>query len=158
IQTGGNDACGMPDPTRPETFRAQFEAGLKTLEARVPRARVVVLSIFDLPAMWDAVKSVPAATTTRNLCTSVESADGKRALERQVRDLNQQLVSVCAHHRNCRYDGGAAYSLRWHRHNISTVDYFHPSLSGQRNIEAALWATRAFLPTKSCRGPQPRAA
>jgi len=153
IQTGGNDACGMPDPTRPATFRAQFEAALKTLEARVPRARVVVLSIFDLPAMWDAVKGMPAATTARNLCTSVESAAGKRALERQVRDLNQQLASVCAHHRNCRFDGGAAYYLRWHRHDISTVDYFHPSLSGQRNIADALWATGAFRPTRPRKSP-----
>jgi lysophospholipase L1-like esterase len=148
VQAGGNDACGAPDPTRPAAFRAQFETALKALEARVPRARVVVLSIFDLPAMWDAVKSVPAATSARNLCISVESADGERALGRQVRYLNQQLASVCARHRNCRYDGGAAYHLRWQRRDISTVDYFHPSLSGQRKIAAALWATDAFLPTK----------
>ena len=97
--------------------------------------------------MWDSVKSVSAARFARNLCASVESVDTKRALVREVRDLNQQLASVCARHRNCRYDGGAAYSMRWHRRDISTVDYFHPTLTGQRNIAAALWATGAFLPT-----------
>ena len=55
--------------------------------------------------MWDAVKSVSAATTARNLCTSVD--------------------------------------------DISTVDYFHPSLSGQHNIADAPWATGAFLLTKN---------
>jgi lysophospholipase L1-like esterase len=148
IEMGTNDACGAPDRTRPATFRAQFEAALRALKARVPRARVVVLSIFDLPAMWDAVKSLSAATFARNLCTSVESTDDRRILAREVRDLNQQLASVCARHPNCRYDGGVTYRLRWRRRDISTVDYFHPSLSGQRNIAAALWATGAFPPTK----------
>ena len=113
----------------------------------MPRARVVVLSIFNLPAMWDAVKSLSAATSARNLCISATDRD-RPLLVRAVRDLNQQLASVCGRHPNCRYDGGAAYHLRWRRPDISTVGYFHPSLSGQRNIAAALWATGAFLPTK----------
>ena len=146
IGTGVNEAC--ESRTTPAAFRAQFERALRVVEARAPRARVVVLSIFDVLAMWDAVKALPTASSSRNLCIS--ATDNHRPeLARTIRKLNRQLASVCARHPNCRYDGGAVYRLRWRRQDISTVDYFHPSLSGQRNIAAAMWATRLFAQSKS---------
>jgi lysophospholipase L1-like esterase len=141
IETGVNDAC--ESRTTPADFRARFERALRVLEARAPRARVVVLSIFDVLVMWDAVKTLPAASHTRFLCTSATDRD-RPELARMIRNLNRQLASVCARHPSCRYDGGAVYRLRWRRQDISTVDYFHPSLSGQRKIAAAMWATRLF--------------
>jgi lysophospholipase L1-like esterase len=147
IEMGTNDACASP-PTPTRTFRRQFESALSALKARVPRARVIVVSIFDLPAMWDAVKTLSGAEFGRNLCISATDRD-RPLIARAIRALNAQLASVCARHRpSCRDDGGAAYRLRWSRRDISTVDYFHPSLSGQRNIAAALWATGLFLPAK----------
>ena len=145
IETGVNDAC--ESRTTPADFRAQFERALRVVEARAPRARVVVLSIFDVLAMWDAVKTLPAASHTRFLCTSATDRD-RPELARMIRNLNRQLASVCARHPNCRYDGGAVYRLRWRRQDISTVDYFHPSLSGQRNIAAAMWATRLLAQSR----------
>ena len=145
IETGVNDAC--ESRTTPADFRAQFERALRVVEARAPRARVVVLSIFDVLAMWDAVKTLPAASDTRFLCTSATDRE-RPELARTIRNLNRQLASVCARHPNCRYDGGAVYRLRWRRQDISTVDYFHPSLSGQRNIAAAMWATRLFAQSR----------
>jgi lysophospholipase L1-like esterase len=145
IETGVNDAC--ESRTTPADFRAQFERALRVVEARAPRARVVVLSIFDVLAMWDAVKTLPAASHTRFLCTSATDRD-RPELARMIRNLNRQLASVCARHPSCRYDGGAVYRLRWRRQDISTVDYFHPSLSGQRNIAAAMWATRLLAQSR----------
>jgi len=141
IQTGVNDACETR--TTPAVFRAEFEHTLRVVEARAPKARVVVTSLFDLLTMWDAVKALPAASSTRFLCASATDHDRPK-LARAIRNLNQQLASVCARHPNCRYDGGAVYRLRWRRQDISTVDYFHPSLSGQRKIAAAMWATGLF--------------
>ena len=142
IGTGMNDAC--ESRTTPAAFRAQFERALRVVEARAQRARVVVLSIFDALAMWDAVKALPTASSGRNLCLSATDRH-RPELARTIRNLNRQLASVCARHPNCRYDGGAVYRLCWRRQDISTVDYFHPSLSGQRNIAAAMWATGLFV-------------
>jgi lysophospholipase L1-like esterase len=142
IETGVNDAC--ESRATPAVFRAKFERALRVVEARASRARVVVLSIFDVLAMWDAVKALPAASSGRNLCIS--ATDRYRPeLARTIKNLNRQLASVCARHPNCRYDGGAVHRLRWRRKDISTVDYFHPSLRGQRNIAAAMWATGLFV-------------
>jgi lysophospholipase L1-like esterase len=145
IATGVNDAC--ESRTTPAAFRAQFDRALRVVEARAPTARVVVLSIFNVLAMWDAVKTLPTASSGRTLCISATDRD-RPALERTIKNMNRQLASVCARHPNCRYDGGAVYRLRWRRQDISTVDYFHPSLSGQRNIAAAMWATRLFAQSR----------
>jgi hypothetical protein len=61
IQTGTTDACGSP-PTRPAAFRKQFEAALDVLDARVPRARIVVLGIFTFPAR---ARAAPPASNKR---------------------------------------------------------------------------------------------
>jgi lysophospholipase L1-like esterase len=145
IEMGVNDACESRVP--PAIFRAEFERALNVVETRAPRARIVVLSIFNVLAMWDAVKTLPGASVGRNLCISATDRD-RPLLARAVRRLNQQLASVCARHPDCRYDGGVVYRLRWLRQDISTVDYFHPSLSGQRKIAAALWATGLLLPAR----------
>ena len=144
-EMGVNDAC--ESRATPAVFGAGFERALRVVTARAPKARVVVLSILDVVAMWDAVKALPAASFGRNLCISATDRD-RPELARRVRSLNRQLASVCARHPSCRYDGGAVYRLHWHRQDISTVDYFHPSLSGQRNIAAAMWATRFFAKSR----------
>jgi lysophospholipase L1-like esterase len=143
IDVGVNDAC--ESRSTPAVFRAQFERTLRVVEARAPRARIVVVSIYNVLAMWDAVKTLPAARFARDLCVSATDG-GRRELARTIRNLNGQLAFVCAHHPNCRYDGGTVYRLSWRGRDISTVDYFHPSLSGQRKIAAALWATGLFVP------------
>ena len=39
------------------------------------------------------------------------------------------------------YDGGAGYSeFKFSTADVSTVDYFHPSVTGQRDVAAFTWA------------------
>jgi hypothetical protein len=54
------------------------------------------------------------------------------------------LETVCARHPKCRYDGGAVFRIRWSRADVSTLDYYHPSVAGQRKIAAAVWASGAI--------------
>ncbi len=137
VEMGTNDACyGTPAAA----FGLEFESALKALARREPRARVVVLSVFDLPAMWDAVKTVHGAATRRTYCPEA-SMGGRATFESILAGLNRRLASVCSRHPSCRYDSGAAARIRWKRADISTVDFFHPSLAGQRKIAAALLAT-----------------
>jgi lysophospholipase L1-like esterase len=142
IEMGANDACNGPTPAA--VVGSQLDGALKALAARAPRARVVVLSVFDLPAMWDAVKANRAARRTRTWCLPATSARGRARFERTLRGLNARLATVCRRHPGCAYDGGAAFRIRWRAVDISTVDYFHPSVAGQRTIASALWATGLF--------------
>jgi lysophospholipase L1-like esterase len=76
IEMGANDACRPPPTIPPSMFRAQLERALSDLAARVPRARVVVVSIFDVLAMWDAVKTPPAASFARASVSPRQTATG----------------------------------------------------------------------------------
>jgi hypothetical protein len=51
------------------------------------------------------------------------------------------LETVCARHPKCRYDGGAVFRIRWSRADVSILDYYHPSVAGQRKIADAVWAS-----------------
>jgi hypothetical protein len=53
---------------------------------------------------------------------------------------NGVLASVCHRYRHCRYDGGAVYRTQFTALNVSTVDYFHPNLSGQQILAQVTWA------------------
>jgi lysophospholipase L1-like esterase len=142
IEAGTNDACG--GDASAATFGSQFDAVLQTLAASQPRARIVVLSIFDLPAMWNAVEGVRAAASRRHYCLAATTTRGRTHFEGKLRAFNSQLGAQCARYPKCRYDRGAAYRIRWQRGDISTVDFFHPSVAGQRKIASALWATGLF--------------
>lgn len=65
---GANDACDSPTLSA-ALFGSQLEDGLRAIAARAPAARIVVVSIIDELALWDAVKTVPEARTFRTLCT-----------------------------------------------------------------------------------------
>ncbi len=53
---------------------------------------------------------------------------------------NQTLAAVCGQYANCRWDGLAAFNLQFTPEDISTVDYFHPSVAGQNHIATLTWA------------------
>ena len=143
VDMGANDACATT-PTSPALFRSQFEAGLAAIAAQAPAARIVVVSIADQLARWDAVKMVPEARDIRGLCLSATTASGRPTLRKAIRVLNHELATVCARHPLCRYDGGAAFRIRWSRADVSTLDYYHPSLSGHRKIADAVWSSGAI--------------
>lgn len=141
VEIGTLDACAAPNVVA-STFGSDFDGALTAIETRAPHAQIAVVSIFDLAAMWRAVQADRAARAFRSLCLTVTSHAG--AVDRAVRSLNTELATVCARHQACRTDGGAAYRLHWTRADISSFDYFHPSVAGQRKIAAALWSTRAI--------------
>jgi hypothetical protein len=49
------------------------------------------------------------------------------------------LAGVCKSYGGCRWDGGAAFQFRFTASTISTVDYFHPNVAGQKAIAAITW-------------------
>jgi hypothetical protein len=47
---------------------------------------------------------------------------------------------VCATYAQCKFDGNAAFNHQFTVSDVSTTDYFHPSLQGQTNLAAGSWA------------------
>ena len=64
---------------------------------------------------------------------STSSADTARRLRVRQRaiDDNAAIAATCAKFIHCRFDGGAAFTLRFTPSDVSTRDYFHPSVAGQ---------------------------
>ena len=46
---------------------------------------------------------------------------------------------MCARFRHCRFDVDAVNQTSFSADQVSTVDYFHPSLSGQLALAAVTW-------------------
>ena len=53
--------------------------------------------------------------------------------------FNQVLADVCGQYAICRFDGGAVFNYQFSTSHISTLDYFHPSLSGQATLAGLTW-------------------
>lgn len=155
IEIGANDACtstvgGM---TSTATFRANIDSALATLAASPASPEIFVASIPNLLRMYDLNKSNATARFTWSLLkicqsllanpTSTKAADVQRraAVQARVTEYNVQLAAACAATANCRFDGMAIASLAFVKADISTRDYFHPSLAGQTKFAAATWAT-----------------
>jgi len=57
----------------------------------------------------------------------------------QVVADNATIASVCASFANCHYDNGAAYNAVFTTSDVTTRDYFHPSVAGQTKAADAIW-------------------
>ena len=73
--------------------------------------------------------------------TSTDPADVARrdAFRQRVIDYNTQLATICAKYSQCQFDNGAGFNARFTTADVSTVDYFHPSIDGQTLIANVAW-------------------
>jgi hypothetical protein len=49
------------------------------------------------------------------------------------------LTKRCAQVATCRFDGYAVFDYAFTKSQVSKLDYFHPSLSGQAALASATW-------------------
>jgi hypothetical protein len=49
------------------------------------------------------------------------------------------LGEVCARYAGCRFDGNAVFNFDFARSDVSTRDYFHPSLAGEAKLADVTW-------------------
>ena len=155
ILIGGNDVCRSSDSamTSVEDFRAQFAAALATFSSARPDARIYVSSIPDLYHLWGLLHDhviAPDIWDFFNICESMlarpfstDTADVER--RQRVRDrviaYNAQLAAVCAAFVHCRSDGDAVFGEHFGEEDVPPLDFFHPSVAGQRHLAALTWAT-----------------
>jgi lysophospholipase L1-like esterase len=154
ILMGANDVCASTEAgmTPVGTFRAQFDQSMETLTNGLPMARVFVASIPDVHRLWEIYRTSFTAQlvwTGAGICQSMLANPGsnapadvarrERVRQRNI-DYNTQLAEVCALYVQCRFDGNVVFSTAFVRSDVSSRDYFHPSVAGQAKLSAATWS------------------
>ena len=149
ILLGANDLCTSSPSTMTSTttFRAQFSQAMATLMAQDRKPYVLVSSIPNLYQLWQVLHTNSLARwawVNFHICQSMLGATRTEAERQQVVDreraFNQILADVCAKYPRCRWDGGAVYNYQFSASQVSALDFFHPSLSGQAALARATWA------------------
>ena len=153
VLLGGNDACA---PTLDEmTSAADYEARLTELFARLnaeaPDATILAMSIPNLMHLWEighgnaqAVQLWNSSPSCKNLLGgagdgSAEATARREAVAARIDEYNAAIVRVCAATEQCIHDGGALFAYDFTAEQISTIDFFHPSIAGQRVIAEIAW-------------------
>ena len=144
VEMGGNDACKSSEAamTSVATYQSQFQLAMTTLENGLPNVRVLVASVPDIERLWFVGKDNPNALTVwsaAGICQSMLASpqstnqtdiDRRTRVRQRVIDYNTALATVCAQYTNCRYDG-SVFDWPFELPDVSSIDYFHPSLTGQ---------------------------
>jgi lysophospholipase L1-like esterase len=149
ILMGANDLCTSSTATMTpvSTFTSEFKQTLATLEAGLPgTAHIFVASIPNLYQLWQIYHTNSLAElvwSTGHICQSLLSssdtdADRQAVVNRETA-FNNVLAQQCATYANCRFDGYAVYNYAFTKSQVSTLDYFHPSLSGQAALANVTW-------------------
>jgi lysophospholipase L1-like esterase len=149
ILLGANDLCtSSPATMTPtDTFRAQFQQAMATLMAQDRTPYVFVSSIPNIHQLWEVLHTNSAARwvwATARICQSMLGATRTAAERQQVVNrehaFNQILAEVCAGYARCRWDNLAVYHYQFSASQVSTLDFFHPSLGGQAALARVTWA------------------
>ncbi len=148
ILMGANDICtsSATTMTPAATFESQFKTALSGFVAARPQARIFVSSIPDIYRLWQLLHTNYLATTiwdSFNICQSMlNSANTEQQRQTVVARLvadNAALARVCAQFIQCRWDGYATYHTDFTTSDVSSVDYFHPSVRGENKLASTTW-------------------
>ena len=161
VLMGANDVCASSEAamTPVSVFRDQFAAAMASLSAGLPNARVFVASIPDIYQLFSLYRYDLAANSVwaiAGICQSMlaypfsnlagDVARRARVRQRNI-DYNVVLAQVCGFYTRCRFDSNAVFNTAFVRSDVTTRDYFHPSVNGQAKLAAVTWSAAAgFLP------------
>jgi lysophospholipase L1-like esterase len=153
ILLGANDICKQDEPsmTPVATFQSQFQAAMDALTAGLPDARIAVISIPDIYNLWSILHddaSARNAWQSFGICqallanpTSTAAADVQRRANVRQRNIDDNTVlhDVCAQYAHCRFDNYLGFNTTFVPSDVSSFDYFHPSVAGQAKIAELAW-------------------
>lgn len=146
VLMGANDLCTstVAGMTPTATFTGQFRTALTDFFGADPAAHVFVSSIPNLYQLWSLLHARASGTwRTFGICQSMLSSSNTETQRQQVAAQedadNTALQTVCGEFANCRWDGLATYDYQFTTSDVSTVDYFHPSIAGQGHLAGVSW-------------------
>ena len=145
ILMGANDVCTSSESsmTSVATFRAQLNAAMATASTGLPNARISITSIPNIYQLWNVLHGNGSARFVWGLygiCQSMlanPSSTAQADVDRRARvsqrniDFNTQLAQACAQYVHCRFDNNVGFNTAFPASAVSTIDYFHPNISGQ---------------------------
>ena len=154
ILMGANDVCTSSEATMTPvtTFKSEFTTAMTTLSHGLPDARIYVLSIPSIYRLWQVLHGNASARFVwglEGICqsmlanpTSTASTDVQRRADVLAREkqFNTQLQNVCARYVHCRFDGDVVFNYPYTASDANTLDYFHPSITGQATFASVVWA------------------
>jgi lysophospholipase L1-like esterase len=150
ILMGANDVCtnSISTMTSVADFRAQFTAAMNVLETGLPAGSLVfVSSIPDVYQLWALFRNNAVAQlvwAVAGICQSMLSPfnteQNRQTVRTREQAFNQVLAEVCAQHLMCRFDDLAVFNFRFTAGQVTKLDYFHPSLSGQSALASITWS------------------
>jgi hypothetical protein len=127
-------------------FTTQVRASLAALHQGLPEAKIFVSSIPNIYQLWSVLHGNWVARfvwSTVGICQSMLASTNTETARQQVvareAAFNQILSQACALYSQCRWDAYATYNHAFSSGQISTLDYFHPSLSGQAALAQVTW-------------------
>ena len=113
-----------------------------------------VSSIPNIYQLWNILHTNLLATATwkyfkicQSMLANTKTEEQRQQVAAQERADNYALARVCQAFRQCRWDNYAVYNTPFSTADVSTVDYFHPSVTGQKNLAAVTWAAGYFATT-----------
>jgi lysophospholipase L1-like esterase len=154
ILMGANDACKSSEAamTPITTYRQRVDAALAQLRAGLPSSPIFVSSVPNVYRLWYVLRFngyAQGAWDAADICQSLlykaysfSSTDEarRRRVEQRVRDYNTQLAQACAAITVCKFDNNAVFNYPFAAGDVSTWDYFHPDIDGQRVLANQTYA------------------
>lgn len=158
IEMGANDVCTSEEGTMTSvaSYESNLRSALATLTRELPSVKISLGSIPNIYWLWSLLHTNGSAVSTWNsfgICqsmlrnaTSTTREDEERRLRVQRRNVefNTVLRETCATYANCEYDADTGYNTRFEANEVSTRDYFHPSVRGQQTIARIEWPLVRF--------------
>jgi lysophospholipase L1-like esterase len=160
FELGTNDLCADPVPkTDPVSFARDLTTAITTLRSGLPAgSRILMLPVPDFPHFRDITQANPAARALLalpeniNRCPPYLGGNGSfsmaqandylsrydAALEGACRDIS--AADSPSGKLYCTYNAALLADSDFLIADVSTVDYFHPSLTGQARLAADAWA------------------
>ena len=156
FELGTNDLCDDPK-TEPNAFESDLRSAVSTLQSSLPSgSRILMLAVPDFSHLRDVTQADAAARA--NLALTENSTrcppflgDASSATIGQAKNYlklyDASLAKVCAEVNAAT--GGTGLHCTWDQTrlslddftvaDLSTADYFHPSLTGQAKLAEAAW-------------------
>ncbi len=159
FELGTNDLCASPNPmTDTVDFQVQLRTAILTLRTGLPPgSRILILAVPDFPHFHDITQADPAARANLALlqnsdrCAPYLGTNGPSSTAQadSICPSTTPASSRCATTSTptkrppvtlfCTYNASLLAESDFTIQDLSTVDYFHPSLSGQAKMAANAW-------------------
>ena len=155
FELGANDICAasLADATDVDAFAAAVGSAFGALSDGLPSGSVlVVLSVPDVTRLRTLLEDVPRAQELHRrygVCRAVlGEAVAPAAVHDRIRAYNGILAAACKgldeSSLDCRFDlagepSGSLFGAVFGLDELSSLDFFHPSLAGQARIADEVW-------------------